>query len=303
MAGCPRSLILDRADTDPLKDVRHAIEREGSGATTLTPAFLERIVRKLGGDSGRRVRAGPRSARSRRRPGPPHRPAIRAVARNPFPSPRPLYRRRRQRQDLARPGEGKASLQGRQAGGTLLLQQRAEPVPSAAGLRLAAGQAGLYRGVPRVRPRAGCPGRNRDRTTSKRRCPASSRSWRAAWNSTSGWTPSSSMKRKTSRHCGGSRCWPAPLTLRPARCMRLWTTDRTSIKGGQGPAPTASIRRRIWCPSISMKTSATPGRSPRHSGPSQASTSRPAAAPGCLYGASNAPRRRPSTPPKNASKR
>ena len=51
MAGCPRSLILDRADTDSLKDkVRHAIEREGSGATTLTPAFLERIARKLCGD-------------------------------------------------------------------------------------------------------------------------------------------------------------------------------------------------------------------------------------------------------------
>ncbi|WP_459384074.1 nuclease-related domain-containing DEAD/DEAH box helicase [Arthrobacter humicola] len=51
MAGCPRSLILDRADTESLKDkVLHAIEREGSGATTLTPAFLERIIRKLGGD-------------------------------------------------------------------------------------------------------------------------------------------------------------------------------------------------------------------------------------------------------------
>ncbi|MGY2743439.1 nuclease-related domain-containing DEAD/DEAH box helicase [Pseudarthrobacter sp. S3] len=51
MAGCPRSLILDRADTESLvARVRDAIEREGSGATTLTPAFLERIVRKLGGD-------------------------------------------------------------------------------------------------------------------------------------------------------------------------------------------------------------------------------------------------------------
>lgn len=51
MAGCPRALIMDRADTDSFAvKIRHAIEHEGCGATTLAPAFLERIVQKLRGD-------------------------------------------------------------------------------------------------------------------------------------------------------------------------------------------------------------------------------------------------------------
>ncbi|WP_432396479.1 hypothetical protein ACRQ5B_02155 [Pseudarthrobacter sp. L19] len=51
MAGCPRALILDRVDTGSIAaKVRHAIEHEGSGATSLAPVFLERIARKLCGD-------------------------------------------------------------------------------------------------------------------------------------------------------------------------------------------------------------------------------------------------------------
>ncbi|GAA3404658.1 nuclease-related domain-containing DEAD/DEAH box helicase [Pseudarthrobacter polychromogenes] len=51
MAGCPRSLILDRTDSkSPAELVRMAIENEGGGAAPLAPAFLERIVRKLGGN-------------------------------------------------------------------------------------------------------------------------------------------------------------------------------------------------------------------------------------------------------------
>lgn len=51
MAGCPRTLILDRNDSkSPAELVRIAIENEGGGAAPLAPAFLERIVRKLGGN-------------------------------------------------------------------------------------------------------------------------------------------------------------------------------------------------------------------------------------------------------------
>jgi hypothetical protein len=51
MAGCPRSLILDQTDSkSPAEQVRQAIENEGGGASPLAPAFLDRIVRKLGGD-------------------------------------------------------------------------------------------------------------------------------------------------------------------------------------------------------------------------------------------------------------
>jgi hypothetical protein len=51
MAGCPRSLILDKTDSkSPAELVRHAIENEGGGAAPLAPAYLERIVRKLSGD-------------------------------------------------------------------------------------------------------------------------------------------------------------------------------------------------------------------------------------------------------------
>lgn len=48
MAGCPRSLVLDQKDTVSAADlVRTAIEREGGGASSLAPAFMERIVRVL----------------------------------------------------------------------------------------------------------------------------------------------------------------------------------------------------------------------------------------------------------------
>jgi hypothetical protein len=51
MAGCPRSLILDQTDSkSPAELVRQAIENEGGGAAPLAPVFLERIVRKLGGN-------------------------------------------------------------------------------------------------------------------------------------------------------------------------------------------------------------------------------------------------------------
>lgn len=51
MAGCPRSLILDQTGSkSPADLVRQAIENEGGGASPLAPAFLERIVRKLGGN-------------------------------------------------------------------------------------------------------------------------------------------------------------------------------------------------------------------------------------------------------------
>lgn len=51
MAGCPRSLLLDQTDSkSPAELVRQAIEIEGGGASPLAPAFLERIVRKLGGN-------------------------------------------------------------------------------------------------------------------------------------------------------------------------------------------------------------------------------------------------------------
>jgi hypothetical protein len=53
MAGCPRSLVLDKDDTASATDlVRTAIEREGGGASSLAPAFTERIVRVLKGTLG-----------------------------------------------------------------------------------------------------------------------------------------------------------------------------------------------------------------------------------------------------------
>ncbi|MEE9095373.1 nuclease-related domain-containing DEAD/DEAH box helicase [Pseudarthrobacter phenanthrenivorans] len=51
MAGCPRPLILDQTGSkSPTELVRLAIENEGGGASPLAPSFLERIVRKLGGN-------------------------------------------------------------------------------------------------------------------------------------------------------------------------------------------------------------------------------------------------------------
>ncbi|WP_353711469.1 NERD domain-containing protein [Arthrobacter sp. K5] len=51
MAGCPRALILDQTDMkSPADLIRHAIEHEGSGATTLAPAFVDRMLRHLSGD-------------------------------------------------------------------------------------------------------------------------------------------------------------------------------------------------------------------------------------------------------------
>ncbi|MDZ4092401.1 MAG: NERD domain-containing protein [Arthrobacter sp.] len=53
MAGCPRTLVLDRANTTSAAElVRAAIEREGGGSSPLAPAFMERIVRVLGGTLG-----------------------------------------------------------------------------------------------------------------------------------------------------------------------------------------------------------------------------------------------------------
>ena len=47
LAGCPRSLVLDKEDTASAVDlVRIAIEREGGGASSLAPAFMERSVLK-----------------------------------------------------------------------------------------------------------------------------------------------------------------------------------------------------------------------------------------------------------------
>ncbi|MPY11183.1 AAA family ATPase [Arthrobacter sp. KR32] len=49
MAGCPRSLVLDRDDlTSPVELIRTAIEREGSGTTPLAASFMERMLPKLG---------------------------------------------------------------------------------------------------------------------------------------------------------------------------------------------------------------------------------------------------------------
>lgn len=51
MAGCPRSLILDQTDMkSPADLIRHAIEHEGSGASTLAPSFVDRMLRHLSGD-------------------------------------------------------------------------------------------------------------------------------------------------------------------------------------------------------------------------------------------------------------
>ncbi|MGP0223591.1 NERD domain-containing protein [Paenarthrobacter sp. NCHU4564] len=53
MAGCPRALVLDEIQCQaPAELIRDAIEKEGSGATSLAAAFLERIVRQLSGDLG-----------------------------------------------------------------------------------------------------------------------------------------------------------------------------------------------------------------------------------------------------------
>ena len=51
MAGCPRALVLDESQCEaPAEFIRVAIENEGNGATPLAAAFLERIVRQLGGN-------------------------------------------------------------------------------------------------------------------------------------------------------------------------------------------------------------------------------------------------------------
>ncbi|WP_426989889.1 NERD domain-containing protein [Pseudarthrobacter sp. Y6] len=51
MAGCPRTLFLDQADSkSPAELVRRAIENEGGGASPLATAFVDRIVRKLSGN-------------------------------------------------------------------------------------------------------------------------------------------------------------------------------------------------------------------------------------------------------------
>lgn len=53
MAGCPRALVLDQGDcVSPSDLIRAAIENEGGGASALTPAFMERIVRFLNGNLG-----------------------------------------------------------------------------------------------------------------------------------------------------------------------------------------------------------------------------------------------------------
>ncbi|WP_344364584.1 nuclease-related domain-containing DEAD/DEAH box helicase [Arthrobacter humicola] len=53
MAGCPRELVLDQADTESAADlVRAAIEQEGGGSTPMAPAFMDRIVRILSGKLG-----------------------------------------------------------------------------------------------------------------------------------------------------------------------------------------------------------------------------------------------------------
>lgn len=53
MAGCPRTLVLDKKDTASAAElVRTAIEQEGGGASSLAPAFMERIVRVLNGTLG-----------------------------------------------------------------------------------------------------------------------------------------------------------------------------------------------------------------------------------------------------------
>jgi hypothetical protein len=146
MAGCARSLILDQADTESLKDkVRHAIEREGSGATTLTPAFLERIVRKLSGDldAGSAQVPDPHEAEDAQD----HLTVRQSVL---LRATRSLPRVR----FTGGAGSGKTWL--------ALEKARPKPVPAAAGLRLAAGQAGLHRGVSRVRPGPWCPGRGWD---------------------------------------------------------------------------------------------------------------------------------------------
>ncbi|WP_246669948.1 NERD domain-containing protein [Arthrobacter zhaoguopingii] len=50
MSGCPRPLFLDQGDLkSPADKIRRAIETQGSGATPLAPAYLERIARRLEG--------------------------------------------------------------------------------------------------------------------------------------------------------------------------------------------------------------------------------------------------------------
>jgi hypothetical protein len=56
MAGCPRTLVLDKEDTSSAAElVRVAIEQEGVGSSPLAPAFMDRIVRVLGGTLGEHV--------------------------------------------------------------------------------------------------------------------------------------------------------------------------------------------------------------------------------------------------------
>jgi hypothetical protein len=53
MAGCPRTLVLDQTDVgSPADLIRTAIEREGGGASSLAPAYMKRIVRRLEGTFG-----------------------------------------------------------------------------------------------------------------------------------------------------------------------------------------------------------------------------------------------------------
>lgn len=65
MAGCPRTLVLDKADTTSAAElVRTAIEQEGGGSSPLASTFMDRIVRVLSatlGDHGS-GQADPREA-------------------------------------------------------------------------------------------------------------------------------------------------------------------------------------------------------------------------------------------------
>ena len=50
MSGCPRALVLDENDLASLPEkIRRAIETEGSGASSLTPSYMERIIGRLAG--------------------------------------------------------------------------------------------------------------------------------------------------------------------------------------------------------------------------------------------------------------
>ncbi len=231
MAGCPAVLGSGSRRhrlTGGRDPQRHRAGRRRDHHTGTNVPGTNRA--QAGGQSGHRVGRATGRKGDRRLPRPPHRAPISAAARHPFPSPEsdsPAVRA------AARPGSPwrrRESSVKKESGSASSATTRA----SASTCRTGSGSGA----TPSRRSPASSMNTLSDwvcrtewgPTTSRRRCRGCSRSWHWTSSPNSGWTPSSLMKPRTLRPCGG-RCSSLPPRTTP-RSMRSWTTDRTSTGAG-----------------------------------------------------------------------